>query len=657
MQIIGTKNSVVRRILIPLLALIFVSNIALVAIIMGQLDKQLLLVAEQNLKSESRVQEVQFRANIAELTRDLRFVVLTPPMTGVIRSAANSGIDPVDGSTDEMWLNRLAGIFSGLLNANSQNVQLRLIRATGHEMLRVDRSGLNNTIRVVPEVELQDKSESQYFIDAAAMAAGHIYLSDIELNREFGQIAMPLLPVIRAATPLYMPDGSLFGIVVINQSLQSSFNELQNIVEDRHDFYVANGKGEYLLHPNPSRSFRFEYGESSKIQHDFPVAEKLLNNPLSTVLNGIDQFGNRKRVFSLRTISYNPDDVSDRIIIASSSGYQKALAIKERLFNKIYLVLIFAALIALLLAVYVSRRIAAPIVAMDKALKFRGLQATSEDLPIDDGSEIGDLAKSFDKLLGELSRRQAMLEREIKGRKVAQQDLQFNNQKLATINQEMQQFAYIASHDLQEPLRTVRSFVDLFEENYSSQLDERAHTFMAFMQESTGRMSELVYGLLDYSRLATETLVTEVNCQELVTMVCDDLALQISDAGASIRYADLPVIHGRNTELRLLFQNLISNALKFSRPGIPPEVVISVQKLDDSWEFRVQDNGIGISAEHFQRVFLIFQRLHDRDAYSGTGIGLAHCKKIVELHDGSIWLESTLGEGSIFIFTLRDIEK
>jgi hypothetical protein len=140
------------------------------------------------LKSKSRVQEVQFRADITELSRDLRFVASTPPMAGVSRSAANPGIDPVDGSTNEMWLNRLAATFSGMLNANSQNVQLHLIRATGHEMLRVDRSGLNNTIRVVPEAELQDKSESQCFIYAAAMAAGHIYLSDIELNHEFGQI-------------------------------------------------------------------------------------------------------------------------------------------------------------------------------------------------------------------------------------------------------------------------------------------------------------------------------------------------------------------------------------------------------------------------------------------------------------------------------------
>lgn len=116
-------------------------------------------------------------------------------------------------------------------------------------MLRVDRSGLNNAIRVVPEAELQDKSESQCFIDPAALAAGHICLSDIELNREFGQIATPQLAVIRAATPLYIPSGSLLGIAVINQSLQSSFSELQNIVEDRHDFYVANDKGEYLLHP------------------------------------------------------------------------------------------------------------------------------------------------------------------------------------------------------------------------------------------------------------------------------------------------------------------------------------------------------------------------------------------------------------------------
>ncbi len=654
MPILGKRKSITRRILFPFAALIVLSNAVIIYIIIGQLDEQLLNATEQDLISESELQAVQFRANMAELVRDLRFVTGTPPIQGLIRAERNGGADPSDGSSEAEWVAWLGVIFSEMLKAKPQNVQIRFIRANGLELIRVDRYGPNGTIQRVSQNELQDKSASKYLSETLSLDAGQVYLSDIELNREFGKIVEPLQPVIRAATPVYTTDGELFGIVVINHNLQTSFDALKSIAGVDHQFVIANGRGEYLAHPEAERRFAFEYGRSSNISQDFPATQRLLDNPQLEVVNGKGNANGKASVYSLRSIAYNPEDSTDRLILATSHDFQDALAIKERVLSKIYLFLIFVLLMSGVLAIYASRRIAGPIISMRNTLNRDGLATQSEDLPIHDGGELGELARVFDNLLQELSSKQALLATEVAERKGAELELRVNNQKLKVAYKELEQFTYIASHDLQEPLRTVQSLVEMFEENYGSEMDEQAKTFLGFIKESTMRMTALIRGLLDYGRLGSESDLTEVNCQELVDAVCVDLSLRLDEVGGSVEYKDLPVITGKITELRLLLQNLISNGLKFRRPDVSPKIVIAAERGLDCWQFSVSDNGIGIAPEHFQHIFMIFQRLHGRDEFEGSGIGLAHCKKVVELHGGEIWVESQLNVGTVFYFSLRD---
>lgn len=654
MPILGKRKSITRRILFPLVALIVLSNAVIISIIMRQLDQQLLDATEQNLINQSELQAVQFRANMLELVRDLRFVTGTPPIQGLIRAERNGGADPSDGSSEAEWVARLGVIFREMLKAKPQNVQIRFIRANGLELIRVDRYGPNGTVQRVSQNELQDKSASKYFSETLSLDTGQVYLSDIELNREFGKIVEPLQPVIRAAMPVYTTDGELFGIVVINHNLQTSFDVLKSIAGVDHQFVIANGRGEYLAHPEAERRFAFEYGRSSNISQDFPATQRLLDNPQLEVVNGKGNANGKALVYSLRSIAYNPEDSTDRLILATSHDFQDALAIKERVLSKIYLFLIFVLLMSGALAIYVSRRIAGPIISMRNTLNRDGLATQSEDLPIHDGGELGELARVFDNLLQELSSKQALLATEVAERKGAELELRVNNQKLKVAYKELEQFTYIASHDLQEPLRTVQSLVEMFEENYGSEMDEQAKTFLGFIKESTMRMTALIRGLLDYGRLGSESDLTEVNCQELVDAVCVDLSLRLDEVGGSVEYKDLPVITGKITELRLLFQNLISNGLKFRRPDVSPKIVIAAERGLDCWQFSVSDNGIGIAPEHFQHIFMIFQRLHGRDEFEGSGIGLAHCKKVVELHGGEIWVESQLNVGTVFYFSLRD---
>lgn len=220
-------------------------------------------------------------------------------------------------------------------------------------------------------------------------------------------------------------------------------------------------------------------------------------------------------------------------------------------------------------------------------------------------------------------------------------------------NKELEQFVYIASHDLQEPLLTVKNFVELFKDEYKDVFDDNAKLYLQFIDRSTERMRNLIKGLLDYARLGGQQSKTLVDCNVLMDSLQNDLFSSITAAGAEIHYKDLPIVYGFETALRQLFQNLLSNALKFKRAEIAPQIHISVVGHENFWHFEFKDNGIGIEERYKEKVFIMFQRLHNVTDYEGYGIGLSHCKKIVELHGGNIEVESVLNEGSTFRFSLK----
>lgn len=226
--------------------------------------------------------------------------------------------------------------------------------------------------------------------------------------------------------------------------------------------------------------------------------------------------------------------------------------------------------------------------------------------------------------------------------------------KLEYKNKELEQFVYIASHDLQEPLRTLKSFSSLLIENQSDQLDEDGILSLNFISDSASRMSALIKDLLDYSRIGRDRNLNTINCNELIKTVTGDLKNTIDRNNTTLGIGELPTIKGYPTELRLLFQNLITNAIKFQDANNKPYITIKASRLTDGWQFAVTDNGIGIKKEYQKKIFIIFQRLHSQNEYAGTGIGLAHCLKIVEMHGGKIWVESEPGKGSTFFFTIKD---
>ncbi len=224
--------------------------------------------------------------------------------------------------------------------------------------------------------------------------------------------------------------------------------------------------------------------------------------------------------------------------------------------------------------------------------------------------------------------------------------------ELARSNAELEQFAYVASHDLQEPLRMVRSFVQLLQRRCEGKLDADAEEYIGYALDGAVRMRELINALLTYSRLDKQGKSFEaVDCGAVLEKALFNLKVTVEESGAVIAHGPLPTVLGDELQLLQLFQNLIGNAIKF-RGSAPPSVQITADQQDREWVFQFKDNGIGIAPEFYERIFLVFQRLHSRESYPGTGIGLAICKKIVERHKGRIWVESEIGKGSTFSFTI-----
>jgi len=266
-----------------------------------------------------------------------------------------------------------------------------------------------------------------------------------------------------------------------------------------------------------------------------------------------------------------------------------------------------------------------------------------------------DVNRMRERILAELSAAQvghAQLEAAHASLEAAHASLEARTEDLQRSNAELEQFAYVASHDLQEPLRKVASFCQLLQRRYAGQLDEKADQYIEHAVDGAKRMQQLINDLLAFSRVGrTAQRREQVSCAVLLAQAWANLGPAVRASHATIEVGDLPVVLGETSLLTAVFQNLLSNALKFTG-NEAPRISVSARRDGGHWLFALADNGIGIPAEYAERIFVIFQRLHDRAAYPGTGIGLAMCRKIIEYHGGRIWLDTTVTSGARFCFTL-----
>jgi signal transduction histidine kinase len=316
-------------------------------------------------------------------------------------------------------------------------------------------------------------------------------------------------------------------------------------------------------------------------------------------------------------------------------GFLRAFTALVSIFTGIFLLPLIPKAIALpsptQLQIQVDERIKA-----EEALKFahEELQRVNNQLEQKVEERTAELSLANQKLIEEIAQRQKI------------------ENELIRANEDLEQFAYIASHDLQEPLRMVSNYTQLLGLRYKDKLDNDANDFIEFAREGVKRMQMLIEDILSFSRIGrVNNHVKPVNLNEVLGQVLENLKLAISEGNINIIAGQLPTIETDRTQIFQLFQNLIGNAVKY-RSDLSPSIHISAEKKEGEWSFSVEDNGIGVESQYFERIFMMFQRLHTKEKYPGTGMGLAICKKIVNHYGGRIWLNSQEGKGSIFYFTL-----
>ncbi|MEJ3746017.1 ATP-binding protein [Actinomycetes bacterium KLBMP 9797] len=321
------------------------------------------------------------------------------------------------------------------------------------------------------------------------------------------------------------------------------------------------------------------------------------------------------------------------------------------------LLLVAAAVIVVLagvaLLVSLRRMVIEPLTDLAGTARLIARGDYEHDIDTDGPPELAQLARDIDgmrrKIVSDLAEVREARERV----EWVNNQLQIQAEELLRSNRDLEQFAYVASHDLQEPLRKVASFCQLLQRRYAGQLDERADQYIAFAVDGAQRMQRLINDLLAFSRIGRVTSgFSEVDLDAVMTEVSSQLDAARRYATGEVVWSDLPTVHGEEALLTTLLANLVSNSLKFRHPQRPPRVEVTARRVGEEWEISCRDNGIGVEPEFTDKIFVIFQRLHAKDAYPGTGIGLAIAKKIVEYHGGRIWVDPEVTGGTMIRFTL-----
>lgn len=443
-------------------------------------------------------------------------------------------------------------------------------------------------------------------------------------------------PSILIVTPV-ISNAGIIGAVAFTIDVQAIYRLTSNYEElgDTGEILLCLKSGNELIFANPLRH-DVQAAFKKRIAMGSPMAL-----PAQQALQGISGFGESTDYRGKKVLAvwrYLPAPRWGMVVkIDRQEAYAPVIAVR----NWSLFVGVLVTCMGMLAALLVSKSISRPIQILQKGVEIVGSGNLDHRVGISAEDEIGRLSRAFD----------AMTEN-LKNITSSRDELNKVTVELERSNRELQQFAYVASHDLQEPLRTVAGFTKLLERRYKDKLDQDAREFIHFAVDGALRMQKLIDDLLSYSRVGTQNISFEpIDCNYLLEQALTNLRLAIEENHTVITRSNLPTITCNGSHMIQLFQNLISNAIKF-RSAETPRIHISAEYREDKWLFSLQDNGIGIDPGYHDRIFKIFQRLHSRDEYAGTGIGLALCLKIVELHNGKIWLESELGKGTTFYFTL-----
>ncbi len=472
----------------------------------------------------------------------------------------------------------------------------------------------------------------------AVIQSKESYLSDVSIS------SRSQLPYVTLGQPIIQFGGNFAGGIVLNLNLSFIWEiAASKQVGEKGMLYIISPKGQLISHP----STRELYQNADYSKYDYIreiIATK--NGTIQTATSLVSFYTNK---YGWTTIIEIPLDQALATVNDNQLLVQSFISSTNRSMGYVAIaILVFVLLFTLVASVYVTRWLINPIVKLTEAT--RTISRGNLNLAIEKNSddEIGQLTDAFNLMTEQLRIKQEEL---LKSNAYIKQQAE---ELLDRYNSDLEQFAYVTTHDLIEPLRMITSYIQLLQRRYRNVYDDEAKEFMNYVIEGVDRMHNIINDLFEYSHIRTDVKDFEkVDLNEVLNATLKKLGKEISESGAAIKYDNLPEIRGVESNLTQVFQNLIGNAIKFRQKEQSLEIRINCDDRTYDWLFSVEDNGIGFDPQYKEKVFEIFKRLNKRDDYPGSGMGLAITKNIVERHGGKIWVDSRLGYGTTFYFTIK----
>jgi len=638
-----------------------------------------------NLKQKAQREGGELAGVIHSARRDMSLLVVSPPVQGIRRALAGKGFDDQENMTMDMWQARMRSLFVTILRQREMYYQIRLIgvRDHGREMIRVTRHG--DAVEMTEQRDLQQEEHRPYFKQGVALKPGRIYLADITLNREHGEITYPPRPMLRVIAAVHDLKGRPFAMLVINVDMRQALADMQH-APDGILYFLANQHGDYLLHPDEHKAMAFEYGRSAGIADDYPTVKTVLTR-MPSVADGREaayafSIPGQAIGLGLFHVHYDAKDSSRFLIVGAQEKFSSLNAASLVLRNRV-LWIVFIMTLLLAVATFVAARyLTRPVQQLIQAVKQVGLGNDAVDVPVRGHDEIALLGSAFKDMLQHLSAsrdalRQAneSLEDQVQQRTAeleeAKQHLEHQNKELEVAltqagesTKAKSQFLAAMSHEIRTPLNGVLGMTELV---LNSNLSAQQRESLEAVQTSGQTLLNILNDILDFSKIEAgrfELGRGEFSLEELVENVVRLHSKQAHDKGLELMEETLPTLTrrviGDVDRLRQVLMNLLSNAIKFTHAG---EVLLQVECLREDEQhmqlrFCVRDTGIGISRENQRKLFAEFSQVDGSNTrrYGGTGLGLAISRKLVNMMGGDILVESEEGQGSRFWFDI-DLEK
>lgn len=596
---------------------------------------------------------------------DVLFLASTPPFQGIIRARSGAGIDQKDTTSYTQWTARLETIFESLLERKNNYHMIRFIDHSGKELVSVYREEDHRIVHV-KEQQLQNKAHRSYVKDTLKLANGDIYISEINLNREFGEVVLPYKEVFRISTPIYDErSNKLAGMVIVTFEIGSELRDIQRRISKRGDgvIYITNDSGGYLLHPEEEKTYGFDLEKRFRIQEDIPqLSEQFLPDSSSKYVTLMQQRAEGKSVVNFTKIYFDSSRPERFIAVIMTQDHSAIVAAATELLSEIVPWAILLAFGGMSLAIVFSVRITKPIQQMTYAVnEFSQNRSTKLSLPVALSDEVGVLARSFNTMVKEVERSHVQLE-DMNTYLELMVDARTNDLNKALVEAERaniakSEFLSQMSHELRTPMNAILGFgqmLELDEKNLDQMQKENIEEIL-----TAGRhLLDLINDILDLSRIESGSLDVTMGDVSVNEVVADSIALiQAHAASRQLEIINLIadtqcIIQADTTRLKQILLNLLSNAVKYNRDN--GRITLTSEVVDNNrLRISVVDSGEGLSEKSIKKLFVPFERLNKKHNVEGVGIGLVISKQLVELMEGSIGVECIEGEGCTFWIELE----